>query len=320
MKQDFTTDGPLLALLLPFRAVAEHGGFSAAARNLHVSPSAISQSIRQLEARLGQRLFNRTSRSVTLTENGHRFLAEASGGLDRISLAIADIRAGADVPSGLLRINLSRLAADICVLPCLDEFVRRFPEILLELFVDDLLTDVFAAGFDAGIRMGTALEGDMISVPVGPHLRRSVMASPEYLAAHGHPEHPRELVGHRAIRYRYPGSGRLEAWRFRDIDEDIVLEPAAALILTDNGHIAQATLQGLGIAQRFRETERDRLGSGELVSILDAFEPAADRFHLFYPSRYLMPPKLRVFIDHLRASTHSGKETDLNPEALGDRR
>lgn len=137
---------------------------------------------------------------------------------DRITMAVADMQAGAGAPIGNLRINLSRLAADIFVLPRMAQFVRAFPEVRLELFVDDRLSDVVGAGFDAGIQLGSALESDMISLPLNPPLRRSVLASPGYLAAHGTPAHPHDLLAHRAIRYRYPGNGRLESWRFRETE------------------------------------------------------------------------------------------------------
>lgn len=270
-----------------------------------ISVSAVSQAIRQLEHRLGVRLFDRTSRSVHLTERGQQLLAAIDGPLALLSGAIEAVSEADGEPSGHLRITLSRLAAEVCVLPTLAEFVRRYPAIRLELSTDDRLTDIVSGGFDAGIRMRGALELDMISVPIGPPLRRSILASPDYLARNGVPQTPEDLAGHALIRYRYPGSGRLEPMTLRRGDETILLDPPATLILDDNSHFALASRAGLGLAQRYRPTEEAALASGELVSVLDGYEPEPQHFHMYFPSRDLQPQKLRAFIDWFRKSTVS---------------
>lgn len=290
-------DPNILAALPVFRMVAQAGGFTAASGRLGISVSAVSQSIRQLEHRMGIRLFDRTSRSVRLTERGRLLLDAVEGPMGLLSGAIETIGQADGQPSGHLRITLSRLAAEICVLPTLADFVRRYPAVRLELSTDDRLTDIVSNGFDAGIRVHGALELDMISVPTGPPSRRSMLASRDYLARAGTPQSPEDLSGHAVVRYRFPGSGRLEPLTFRRGDETIQLDPPAALILDDNSHFALASRAGLGLAQRFRATEEAAIASGELISVLDAYEPEPLQFHIYFPSRDLQPAKLRAFVD-----------------------
>ncbi|BCH26483.1 LysR family transcriptional regulator [Mesorhizobium sp. L-8-3] len=293
-------ESTVLSALPVFRAVAEAGGFTAASGRLGISVSAISQAIRQLELRLGIRLFDRTSRSVRLTERGRELFEAIEGPIGLLSGAVEAVKETDGEPSGHLRITLSRLAAEICVLPTLADFVTRYPAIRLELSTDDRLTDIVSKGFDAGIRFRGALALDMISVPIGPPLRRSMLASPDYLARAGTPRTPEELSRHRVIRYRYPGSGRLEPLIFRRGEEIVQLDPPGVLILDDNAHFSLASHAGLGLAQRFRVTEEDALRTGELVGILDAYEPEQQQLHIYFPSRDLQPAKLRAFIDWFR--------------------
>lgn len=301
MKTGLTMDTSILAALPVFRMVAQAGGFTAAAGRLGISVSAVSQSIRQLEFRMGVRLFDRTSRSVRLTERGRQLLEAIEEPIGLLSGAVEAIKEADSEPSGHLRITLSRLAAEICILPRLADFVRRYPAIRLELSTDDRLTDIVSNGFDAGVRFRGALELDMISVPLGPPLRRSMLASKEYLAKAGEPRTPEDLSRHAIIRYRFPGSRRLEPLTFRRGEETIQLDPPAALILDDNRHFALASSAGLGLAQRFRATEEGLIESGELVSVLDAYEPEPQEFHIYFPSRDLQPAKLRAFIEWFRA-------------------
>lgn len=291
----------ILAALPAFRTVAQAGGFTAAAGRLGMSVSAVSQSIRQLEQRVGTRLFDRTSRSVRLTERGRQLLEAIDGPIGLLAGAIDTIKEADGEPSGHLRITLSRLAAEICILPTLPGFVRRYPAIRLELSTDDRLTDIVSNGFDAGIRFRDALGLDMISVPLGPPVRRSILASREYLERAGTPQTPDDLSHHAIIRYRFPGSGRLEPLTFRRGEEILQLDPPAALILDDNSHFALASHAGLGLAQRFRINEEAALKSGELVSVLDAYEPEPWQLHIYFPSRDLQPAKLRAFIDWFKA-------------------
>lgn len=286
----------LYSLLPAFRMVAQSGGFTAASGRLGISPSAVSQKIRQLESHLGAKLFERTSRSVRLTEAGRLLLDDTDRSFSDLAEAMDRVRSFGKLPAGELRINLSGLAAELCVLPRLEGFVRHYPDIALELVTDDRLSDIVAAGCHAGIRMSDALELDMISRPIGPPLRRTVMAAPAYLDVAGMPQHPAELGAHKLIRYRYPASQRLEPLRFLVDGRMIEVDPAAALVLNDVHQIGFAVRAGLGLAQVFRATAEHAAEAGQTLEVLAAFEPPRQQFHLYYPSRG-QPPKLKAFID-----------------------
>jgi DNA-binding transcriptional LysR family regulator len=296
LKQSSTMTPELFSLLPAFRVVATSGGFTAASGRLGMTPSAVSQKIRQIEALIGVKLFERTSRSVRLTEAGQLLLDQTDRAFGDITDALDRVRAVGRRPAGNLRINLSRLAAQFCILPRLAGFVRHYPEITLELTTDDRLTDIVAGGFDAGIRFPDVLEMDMIARPIGPALRRSVLASPSYLEAAGIPRHPGDLAGHRVIRYRLPGSQRLEPLTFNVDGEVLRIDPPPRLVLDDNDHIGLAIREGLGIAQRYHVTEVAAIESGDMVELLTEFEPIPHQFQLYYPSRG-QPPKLQVFIE-----------------------
>jgi DNA-binding transcriptional LysR family regulator len=203
MKKKFTMQAELLPGLSVFRTVARLGSFTRAADYLGVSPPAVSQSVRTLERQLGTRLFNRTSRRVALSEAGARFLSQIGVPLDRIDTAIQELRVENGQPSGLLRINLSRLASSLFVMPRLAEFMARYPLLQVELYTDDALSDVIRGGFDAGIRLGQVLAADMVAVPIDRGQRRVVVASPDYVSRHGTPGTPADLVAHDCIRFRF---------------------------------------------------------------------------------------------------------------------
>ena len=286
----------LLSLLPAFRTVAASGGFTAASGRLGMTPSAVSQKIRQLESHLGTRLFERTSRSVRLTEAGKLLLEDSEQAFSDLADALERVRAVDKRPAGELRINLSGLAAELCILPRLAGFVRHYPDIALELVTDDRLSDIVKGGWHAGIRMSEEVDMDMISRPIGPSLRRTVMASPAYLDMAGVPQHPADLSKHRVIRYRFPGSQRLEPLRFASEGRMLEMNPAPALVLNDNDQIGFAVRAGLGLAQRFHATAEPEVAAGETVEVLVPYEPPRRQFHLYYPSRG-QPPKLQAFID-----------------------
>ncbi len=307
-------DSDLISLLPAFRMVATTGGFTAASGRLGITPSAVSQKIRQIEALVGARLFERTSRSVRLTEAGRLLLQDT----DRAFLDIADaldrVRTVEKRPAGNLRINLSRLAAQVCILPRLAGFVRRYPDITLELATDDRLSDIVAGGFDAGIRFADTLELDMIARTIGPSLRRSVLASRSYLDGAGTPQHPDDLGSHQVIRYRFPGSQRLEPLTFEVDGQVLRLDPPPRLVFDDNHHFDLAVRSGLGIAQLYRATELPAIEASDLVELLTKFEPRPVQFQLYYPSRN-QPEKLRAFIDWFCRWDRAGNITDPGADA-----
>lgn len=302
MKKGFTMDpsAPLSAVVA-FVHVADHASFTRAADALGVSTSALSQSVRALEARMGVRLLQRTTRRVGLTEHGARFLQRVRGGLAQIESAFEDLDSARTVPAGRLRITLPRIVAERRVLPALPSFLARYPQVEVELCVEPALTDLVAEGFDAGIRLGESLAQGMIAVPIGPPERQVVVATPGYFARHGVPQSPQELPGHDCIVHRR-ANGRLMPWEFSREGRDLDVAVEGRLVFNDAELAYAAVLAGLGMAQGFASLVADDLAAGRLRSVLEDWQPPFPGFHLYYPAREHMAPKLRVFIDHLRAA------------------
>lgn len=290
----------LLPLLPFFAAVARLGSFTQAAKHLGVTPPAVSQNIQALEKQLGVRLFNRTSRSVRLSDEGQAFYEKVTPAMSQIDTATEDIRALHGQPAGLLRITLPQLAASMLVMPYLAEFHMRYPDIQLELFTDDRFSDLVLDKFDAGIRMHRMLQKEMVAIPIDNNHQYVTVASPGYLARYGHPASPQDLLHHHCLRYRFPGSGKFEPWYFKSEGEHLTLEVSGRLIFNENRLIKDAALAGLGIAQRFHATVHRELDSGQLQTVLHDFTSSAPGFFLYFPTRRHMPLKLRVFIDFMR--------------------
>ncbi|MCL7714532.1 LysR family transcriptional regulator [Stenotrophomonas mori] len=289
-----------LPAIAAFARVAHHGSFTRAAAELDVSPSALSQSIRALEKRLGVRLLNRTTRRVALSEHGARFLDQVLPGLERIDAAFDDLDALRGVPSGRLRINLARVVALRTVLPRLADFQARYPQITLELYADDALSDLVAGGFDAGIRLGECLAREMVALPVSPPQELAVVASPAWLARHRAPRTPQELIGLECVRFRRMGTGRLHPWEFTQAGRDIEVDVGGRLIVNDGELARHAALAGIGLAQPLlAEVEAD-IARGDLVRLLTDYTPPFDGLYIYYPAREQLAPKLRVFVDFLR--------------------
>lgn len=290
----------LLQLLPFFEAVARLGSFTQAANHLGVTPPAVSQNIQTLETRLGIRLFNRTSRSVRLSDEGKIFYQRVAPAMNQIDVAADDLRTLRGQPSGLLRITLPQLAASLLVMPYLAEFQARYPEVQLELFTDDHFSDLVLGGFDAGIRMRAMLQKDMIAVPIDNGQQRIVIASPGYLVQQGVPLTPAALSEHNCLRYRFPGSGKFEPWYFRQEGGHLTLEVSGSLIFNEDKLIKDAALAGLGMTQRFRGTVQRELENGQLVEILADYADDSPGFFIYFPASRHMPLKLRVFIDFMR--------------------
>jgi DNA-binding transcriptional LysR family regulator len=282
-----------------FAAVARTRNFRQAATELGVSPSALSHALRGLEARLGVRLLNRTTRSVAPTEAGERLLARLAPALDEITQALAAIEDLRASPSGTLRINAPRAACDWVLAPLVPLFLARHPGMRVELVGDDSLVDIVARGFDAGVRFGESLQQDMVAVPLGPPQRFVVVASPGHLARHGRPTHPRELIEHPCIRLRFP-NGTCYRWEFAQGEERIEVAVDGPLALGDMRLMVQAAEQGLGLAFVYQQYVQQGLDAGRLVSVLDDWRPAEPGFFLYYPSQRLVPAGLRAFIELVR--------------------
>lgn len=301
MKPDFTIDSDSLPALVAFTRVARLGSFTAASAALAVSPSAVSQTIRHLEDRLGVRLLQRTTRRVGLTEAGAALLARVEPALAEIHAATDDIRQQRDMPAGTLRLTSSHSAVVIALRPILTDFMRAYPTICVDLVTDDRFVDLIAEGFDAGLRLGEALQQDMVAIPVTGPLRMVVAASPDYLARHSTPQTPHELHRHACLPYRFGPMGSVYRWEFARGGRPFTVDIGMALIANDKSMLHQAALAGLGLIYEFPHHIADALASGALVTVLDEWTPPFSGFYLYYPSRALMPPKLRVFVDFLKA-------------------
>lgn len=289
----------LLAPIAAFARVAHHASFTRAAAELGVSPSALSQTLRKLEAGLGVRLLDRSTRRVGVTELGRRFLAQAQPGLAALTLAVEGLDESRDKPAGLLRLNLSRTAADIVVMPHLTEFLDAYPDVTLEMHCDNALLDIVAGGFDAGIRLGENLAQDVVAVPLGGRHRIATVASPRYLAGRTPPRTPQDLAGHRCLNARLAGG--IYRWEFSRRGREVEIEVQGPLISNDGDTLLAAVRAGAGIACAFEVQVQDDLAAGRLVPLLKPWWPTFPGFCLYHPSRTHVPRKLRVFIDFLRA-------------------
>ncbi|MFP2907567.1 LysR family transcriptional regulator [Pyxidicoccus sp. 3LFB2] len=292
--------GSEYAELTAFVAVAEHQSFSRAAAHLRVSPSALSQTIRQLEERLGARLLNRTTRSVALSKAGERLLARVRPSITELDAAVTEVRESRDTPSGSLRINAPPVAATRLLGPLLGPFHAAYPDIVLDIVVEEALTDIVAGRFDAGIRLGENLAKDMIAVKLGDAQESAVVGSPGYFARHGVPKTPRELHAHRCINWRWSSKGTLYRWEFEKNGKELEVAVEGPLIVSDTSLLIQGALDGLGMGYMLEEEVRPWLAAGRLQRVLKDWSPRFPGFHLYYPSRRQVPAPLRAFLDFLR--------------------
>jgi len=286
--------------LTALAAVADKRSFTAAATMLRVTPSALSQSIRALEERVGVRLLQRTTRSVGLTEAGARFLAQLRPAMASIHAAFESLDAVRGRPSGTLRINVPRLAITPVLEPLLAAFLATYPELRLDIVVDDGLTNIVEQDFDAGIRLGETLDKDVVALRLTSDLRMAVVGSPAYLAARGRPKHPRDLHAHDCINFRYLRSGTVYRWEFTDKGRDITVAVEGRLVTNDNALQVRAALDGVGLANVMEHTVAKELADGRLIRVLSRFCAPFPGLFLYYPSRTQLPPKLRALIDFLR--------------------
>lgn len=282
--------------LSPFLAIATHRSFRKASVELGVSPSALSHSLNSIEERLGVRLVNRTTRSVALTEAGERLFARIRPAFRDISDALEDLNAFRGQPMGTLRINAARPSSQLALLPLVHRFLRSYPDVRVEVRVDDALTDIVSAGFDAGVRFGESIAADMHAVPLGPRQRSAVVASPEYFERHAVPKTPQDLSALPCIRYRFL-SGVLYRWEFEQAGEEVMIEVDGPLTLSDQGLMVDAALDGVGLAYVFEGQVSALLSQGRLVRVLEDWCPPYPGFFLYYPSRRQLPATLRAFVD-----------------------
>jgi DNA-binding transcriptional LysR family regulator len=283
--------------LRAFAAVADLRSFSRAAALLGVSASALSQTMRGLEERLGVRLLNRTTRSVSLTQAGELLFARVRPAVQEIGAALGDAQRQGARPAGIVRVHSFRYPATRFIAPILAEFSTAYPEITLDITLDDAVVDIVAGGFDAAIRIGEVIERDMIAVRLSPDISQIAVAAPAYLAKYGTPCHPRELAAHRCIGWRWPGHERVYEWEFFEDGKWFEVAVKGPLIASAKEFGLQAAIDGVGIAFTVREMAAPAIQAGRLVPLLEAWAAPFPGYFLCYPAQRQMAPALRAFID-----------------------
>lgn len=292
---------PSLFDLKAFVTIARHQSFRVAADAMGVSRSALSHALRGLESELGARLLHRTTRSVALTEAGARLLARLAPTLLELDAALAAVSDSAEAPVGTLRINALDAATRWLMRHVVPDFLDRYPQIALDLVSENRLVDIIAEGFDAGVRLRESVPQDMIAIPFGGDVRFLAVASPAYLSGHDAPATPDDLRQHRCIRQRLP-SGKPYRWEFARGRDEISVDVPGMLTLDHNELMAEAAIDGLGIAFVPEPFVRSALQDGRLCALLEDWSPAIPGLCLYYPGHRHVPPALRVFIDAIRAA------------------
>ncbi|HDR8906786.1 LysR family transcriptional regulator [Burkholderia multivorans] len=287
-----------------FVAVARAKGFREAARTTGTSASGLSEAVRRLETQLGVRLLHRTTRSVAPTEAGQRLLARLMPALSEVEAALDVVNSFRERPAGTLKLNVPLSAARLVLPSIVPRFLAAYPEIRLELVVEESFVDILEVGCDAGIRYDERLEQDMIAIPIGPRSQRfATAAAPEYLDRRGRPNHPSELLGHACLRGRF-ASGSMPLWEFERGGEVVRVDPSGPLVVQIGGAVdlvVEAARSGLGIVHLYEEWLRPHLDSGALEPVLEGWWRPFSGPYLYYPGRRLVPAPLRAFIDFIKA-------------------
>ena len=287
-----------------FVAVARARGFREAARTAGTSASRLSDTVRRLEAQLGVRLFNRTTRSVALTQAGQELLARLAPALTEVEAALDAVNGFRDKPAGTLRLNVPLSAAKLVLPSIVPDFLAAYPDIRLEVVAEESFVDVLAAGCDAGIRYDDRLEQDMITVPIGPRVQRfAAGASPDYLNRRGRPAHPEDLMQHACLRGRFP-SGAMPAWDFERGGETVRIDASGPLVVQIGGAVDLAVdvaIAGAGVMYLFEDWLRPHFASGALEPVLEPWWPQFSGPFLYYSGRRLVPSPLKALIDFIKA-------------------
>jgi len=311
MKQNFTIRQGALDGLEAFLSVARHKNFRRAAAELGVTPSAISQAVRTLEARVGATLFTRTTRSVGLTEAGERFLSRAKPAFEELVAASEVARDLGQRPTGLLRLSVPRAVVPILLEPLLASFCRAYPEIEVEIAASAELVDLAAEGFDAGIRMGQFIAADMIAIRMASPFPFVVVGSPDYLRRQGRPRRIDDLRNHACLRMRR-SNGSIAPWSFVDGNKPVEAIVSGPLVAHEFPTILGAAVEGVGLAQVPAPVAASLVKAGKLMHVLEPFAPMTPGVFLYYPSRHQMLPKLRAFVDHVKSRADGGGKTGID--------
>ena len=308
MKQNFTVRRAALDGIEAFLSVAAHRSFRKAAAELGVTPSAISQAVRALEARVGAALFIRTTRSVGLSEAGERFHARAKPAFEALVAASEVARDLGQRPAGLLRLTAPRAVVPILLERLIASFCQAYPEVEVEIAASPDLVDIAAEGFDAGIRLGQFIEADMIAVRLAPSHVLTVVGSPDYLRRRQRPECIDDLRRHACLRMR-SSNGSITPWSFVNGNEAVEVIVSGPFIANDMPTILGAAVEGLGLAQVPGPIAAGAVKAGKLVRVLEPFAPMAPGVFLYYPGHRQMMPKLRAFIDHVKSRAGAPNKT-----------
>jgi DNA-binding transcriptional LysR family regulator len=299
-------------------AISAHRSFRAAATELGISPSALSHAIAALERRLGVRLINRTTRSVSLSEAGERFLARVSPALREIAGALEDVNEFRDTPTGTLRINLKERAAHQILRPIVAKFLRRYPDMNVELALEGRHIDIVAEGFDAGIRLAEAVPQDMVAIPCGPDSRFVVVGAPDYFARSSVPRSPSDLINHECIRRRMPG-GKLYRWEFEKRGEEMAVDVPGRLTLDNDLLMVEAAMEGLGLVFVSDFWVTEQLASAKLQAVLEDWTPPFPGLRLYYPRHRHMTAGLRAFVEMLREESKLAAKGKAAPHPAAKR-
>jgi len=286
--------------LLAFLAVARERSFTRAAGKIGVSQSALSHTIRGLEERLGLRLLMRTTRSVAPTEAGERLLRSVGPRFDEIDAELAALSELREKPAGALRITAAEHPAETILWPALAKLLPDYPDIKVEIVIDNGLTNIVAERFDAGVRLGEQLAKDMIAVRIGPDMRMAVVGAPSYFARRPRPRTPQDLAGHNCINLRLPTLGGLYAWEFEKGKREVKVHVEGQLAFNNIALRLNAALAGLGLAYLPEDQVQRRLAHGELVQVLEDWCPPFSGYHLYYPSRRQPTPAFALLVEALR--------------------
>ncbi|MCY1046182.1 LysR family transcriptional regulator [Corallococcus sp. bb12-1] len=288
-----------LSELHAFVSVARHRNFRAAAAELRMSPSALSHAIAALEGELGVRLFHRTTRSVALSDAGEHLLARVAPALEQLTQAVETLDDFRATPRGTLRINTSQVAARWVLMPFVREYVKRFPDVHLELVTEDRLVDIVAEGFDAGVRTTDLVPRDMVAVECSPRIRYVIAGAPSYFARRPPPKRPDDLLKHDCIRFRM-SNGRVFHWDLERRGEVLSLEVNGPLTVSSDQLVHQAALDGIGLGYFTEFVVGEDLAAGRLVPVLESWAPEDDALNLYYPGHRHVPASLRAFIDVIK--------------------
>lgn len=289
-----------LAELAAFVTVANERSFTRAAARLGVSPSALSHSMRRFEERLGLRLLARSTRSVSLTEAGERLLGNVAPRLEEIDAELAALSALRDRPAGTIRINAGEHATRTVIWPRLDRFVADYPDISVEVNLDNGLTDIVAGRYDAGVRLGQQVAKDMIAVRIGPDWRMAVVGTPTYFSSHPSPKSPPDLTGHSCINLRLISFGGYYAWEFERRGEKLNVRVEGQLAFNSSVPILEACLAGHGLACVPEDMVKPHVAAGRLKHVLKDWMPTFAGYHLYYPSRRQLSPAFSLLVEALR--------------------